>query len=72
MKKRIICNCCGKEIHAGEGIPKQDYLYVKKEWGYFSQKDGKMQEIYLCEACYDDWIRHFQIPVRTTEITELM
>lgn len=72
MKKRIMCHCCGREIHVESGIPKQDYLYIKKEWGYFSKKDGKMQEFNLCEECYDDIISRFRIPVTTTDITEYM
>lgn len=72
MEKRIICNCCGKEIYAGQGIMTQDYLSIRKEWGYFSNKDGKIQEFNLCEECYDDIISRFQIPVTVTEVTELM
>lgn len=72
MEKRIICNCCGKEINMERGIARQDYLYIRKEWGYFSKKDGKIQEFYLCEDCYDDMISRFQIPVVTTEMTELI
>lgn len=72
MEKRMICNCCGKEIYAEEGLPTPEYLYVKKEWGYFSKKDGKIHEFRLCEVCYDEWIRHFQIPVHTIEVTEFV
>lgn len=72
MEKKIICNCCGKTIPTEKDLPTQDYLYVKKEWGYFSEKDGKIQELRLCEACYDEWIRSFRIPVHTTEVTEIV
>lgn len=72
MKKRIMCNCCGREIHVEPGISMQDYLYIKKEWGYFSKKDGEMQEFNLCEECYDDIISRFRIPVTTTDIVEFM
>ncbi len=72
MEKKIICNCCGKEIRMENKIPMEDYLFIRKEWGYFSEKDGKMQEFCLCEACYDDLTSHFRIPVSETEVTELM
>ena len=72
MEKRIICNYCGKEICVEPGKNMQDYLYIKKEWGYFSGKDGKVQEFNLCEDCYDELIRHFRIPVTDTETTEFL
>lgn len=78
MEKRIICNCCGKEIGKSEGICedkgmiKADYLHIEKEWGYFSNKDGRIHEFDLCEECYDEIVSHFQIPPRNTEVTELV
>ena len=72
MEQEIICNCCGARMLAKEGIFREDYLHVVKEWGYFSEKDGKRQEFYLCEACYDKLIESFLHPVMTTEVTELM
>ena len=72
MNKRIICNCCGKEIPVEQGIAKADYLHVKKEWGYFSGKDGRIQEFTLCENCYDDIVSRFQIPVESADVTELV
>lgn len=50
----------------------EEFLHVEKEWGYFSGKDGEIQEFDICEACYDQWVKSFQIPVRTIEITELV
>lgn len=72
MEHRIVCNCCGKEISVEEGLPKLDYLYVKKEWGYFSEKDGKIHEFRICEKCYDEWVKGFHIPVHTIEVTEFV
>ena len=72
MEKKIICNCCGKAICIEENLATKDYLYVKKEWGYFSNKDGIVQEFRLCEACYDRWIKSFRIPVQTKDAIELM
>ena len=72
MEKTVTCNCCGKGICVEPGINMQDYLYIKKEWGYFSGKDGKIQEFNLCENCYDDMISRFRVPVKDTEMTELV
>ena len=72
MEKKIICNCCGKEIETVNGIARQDYLPIKKEWGYFSKKDGKIQELVLCEDCWDDFCSRLAVPVVTTEAVELI
>lgn len=72
MEKRIVCNGCGKEIEIVNGIAGQDYLSIKKEWGYFSGKDGKAQELVLCEDCWDELLSRLKVPVLTTEVTELM
>ena len=37
----IRCNMCGRKIIFGERHDKEDYLLIRKEWGYFSRKDGK-------------------------------
>ena len=36
------------------------------------QKDGEWQEFDICEACYDDWVKNFEVPVKTKEVTELI
>ena len=61
MKKedKIICNCCKKMIQEGDAIPRKEYLHVEKEFD-------------LCEPCYDAWVKGFQIPVASQEITELI
>ena len=40
----MVCNCCGKEIEER----KQDYIYIEKEWNYFSAKDRKRMELFFC------------------------
>ena len=71
-RQEIICNCCKKIIQEKSQIPRTDFLHVEKEWGYFSKKDGEIQEFDLCEACYDKWVESFQIPVKTIEVTEFV
>ena len=62
--ERIICNCCKKEIEVENGFAREGVFSVDYEWGYFSEKDGEVHSFDLCEACYDQIIQNFQIPVR--------
>lgn len=41
----VICNKCGKKLVEENEILKEDYIRIKKEWGYFSKKDGIVWEI---------------------------
>lgn len=59
---KIICNKCGKEIEAINGIFPEDTLSVEKRWGYFSRKDNQEDRFDLCEACYDAFVASFLIP----------
>ena len=34
---------------------------VDKRWGYFSDKDNRMDHFDLCEACYDELTGSFKI-----------
>lgn len=60
---KIICNKCGKEILVENGIAKEDVISVEKRWGYFSEKDNEVHSFDLCEACYDELVSTFRIPV---------
>lgn len=62
--EKIICNKCGKEIPAYKGVPAEDVLEVEKRWGYFSEKDNRVDRFDLCEACYDELIESFKIKLR--------
>ena len=42
----IYCNSCGKKIETTDNIKREDYLSIKKEWGYFSKKDGEIHSIF--------------------------
>ncbi|HBA64035.1 MAG TPA: hypothetical protein DCZ20_09295 [Lachnospiraceae bacterium] len=68
----IICNKCGKKIDKKDGLQKEEVFHGEVRWGYFSNKDGETHTFDLCEACYDEWIRSFQIPVEIKEETELL
>ena len=69
---KIHCNYCGKTLQEKNGVLLEDALIVEKSWGYFSQKDREHHRFCLCEACYDEIRRQFQIPVSISEKTELL
>lgn len=71
-KITITCNMCGKDIKSHRGILMEDIFEGHKEWGYFSNKDLEVHKFTLCEACYDNMIRSFKIPVSVTEKIEVM
>lgn len=60
---KIICNKCGKEIDVKDGRLVEDVLQVEKRWGYPSEKDNEVHSFELCEACYDEFVKTFFIPV---------
>lgn len=57
----IVCNKCGRVIPVTEGVPQEDVLSVDKRWGYFSDKDNRMDHFDLCETCYDELTGSFKI-----------
>ena len=50
-----------------KGLPEEEVLEVEKRWGYFSEKDGQTDRFDLCEACYDEWVDGFLIPIERSE-----
>ncbi|MGN0435763.1 MAG: hypothetical protein ACI4D8_03940 [Wujia sp.] len=72
MKKSTLCNMCGKTIEFEGEIPKEDYITVHKNWGYFSEKDGKTCRYILCEKCSDKLIESFVVPAEISDTTELL
>lgn len=70
--QKVICNRCGREMTVENGILKEGCFVGKQLFDYFSNKDGQIHEFDLCEACYDEWIQSFQVPVALREETELL
>lgn len=68
----VICNKCGKTLKEEKGIAMEDYLHVKKEWGYFSKKDGKVWEFNICEECMHILEQELVIPIEKRDKTELL
>ena len=50
----------------------EDYLHVKKEWGYFSKNDGKVWEFNICEECMHILEQELVIPIEKRDKTELL
>ena len=55
-----------------ESVEKADYVKIEENWGYFSNKDGTCAKINICEECYDEMVKGFQIPPTVEENTELL
>ncbi len=73
MKDRpLICNSCGRTLEKKDDVLQEDALFIKKEWGYFSEKDLQVHEMVICEKCYDQWIKQLKISPVITEKTEVL
>ena len=68
----IICNICSKKIAVKDGIVREGAVMFDHAWDYFSEKDGEVHHLDLCEACYDAWIEQFRIPVDVEERVEYL
>ena len=68
----IVCNKCGKRVEYIDGILKEDFCHVKKEWGFFSKKDLKVHSFNLCEECYDQLVEGFRVPIIIEEKSEAL
>lgn len=65
--KQCCCNSCGRKLKYQNGILQEDVLSVKKEWGYFSNKDMEFHEFVICEDCYDKLVAGFVKDVNKAE-----
>lgn len=70
--EKVQCNICGKEFTIENGLYKEDFLTITKEWGYFSKKDIEKHSFRICETCYDEWTAAFMIPVVKEKISEVV
>lgn len=70
--EQLICNKCGKKIALQREIPREGVFQVRYAWGYMSEKDGMEDSFDLCEQCYDELTRSFQIPITRKEVTEYL
>ncbi len=68
----VRCNNCGKDIKTNKDIAVEGLLSLNVDWGYFSEKDGEVHEIDICEECYDKWISQFKIPIDIVRKNEML
>ena len=68
----VVCNQCGKELIVEEGILKEGCFSVRYKFDYFSNKDGYIYNLDLCEECFDKWSSQFTIPVQIEETKEFL
>ncbi len=68
----VYCNLCGKQLNAANGFLREDAFEARKEWGYFSQRDMEVHHFNLCEECYEELIKSFQIPVEVERKLEAL
>ena len=70
--EQVVCNQCGKRLKVEDGILKEGGFSAEYAFDYFSEKDGYIYSLDLCEECFDLWIKGFKEPVRITETREFL
>ncbi|MCI6812879.1 MAG: hypothetical protein SOX11_03440 [Lachnospiraceae bacterium] len=70
--EQVVCNQCGKRLKVEDGILKEGCFSAEYVFDYFSEKDGYIYSLDLCEECFDLWIKGFKEPVRITETREFL
>lgn len=70
--EQVTCNQCGKKLLVQDGIVKEGCFSVQYKFDYFSNKDGYIYNLDLCEECFDKWNAQFAIPVQIEETKEFL
>ena len=70
--KQVTCNQCGKELLVEDGILKEGCFSIDYKFDYFSNKDGYIYSMDLCENCFDQWTEKFKFPVEISETKEFL
>ena len=70
--EQVVCNKCGRSLLVENGMLREDILEGKKIFGYFSDKDGMVEQFDLCESCYEEMTAGFAVPVEESEQLELL
>lgn len=68
----VICNACGRKLVVKNGIVREGVLMIDHAWDYFSEKDGEVHHLDLCEECYDTMLGTLKIPADVEEATEMI
>lgn len=70
--EEVYCNKCGRKLKVCNTIIQEGIFSTDYSFGYFSEKDGETHSFDLCEACYDEMIAGFVLPVQIKDNTELL
>lgn len=70
--EQVVCNQCGKRLKVEDGILKEGCFSAEYAFDYFSEKDGYIYSLDLCEECFDLWIKGFKEPAQITETREFL
>ena len=70
--QEVYCNACGRKLKKKHGLLLEDAFEARKDWGYFSNKDLESHQFTLCEACYDQIIENFKIPITKKNTREAL
>lgn len=68
----VLCNCCGKKIIVLDGIVREGVVSWNPMWDYFSERDGEVHHLDICEDCYNSWIKQFRIAIEIEDTIELL
>lgn len=60
--KDILCDCCGESCKktTHPKIKEFEFATLNASWGYYSDSDGKVYRLELCEKCFYDVIAHLK------------
>lgn len=72
MLETVICNHCGKKMIVEGGILREGAISISHAWDFFSEKDGEVHHLDLCEDCYDEIVSQFRIAPDVEEQVEFM
>jgi len=70
--QKVICNKCGRELLVENGILKEDVFEGRHAFGFFSKKDGIIQEFDMCEACFTYMLSELKVPPCESERIEFL
>ena len=68
----VICKDCGKKMAVKNGIVREGVLMIDHAWDYFSEKDGEVHHLDICEECYDNLTQSLRLPVEIEETAEFI
>ena len=70
--EQVTCNQCGRKLQVRDGIVREGCFSIHYKFDYFSNKDGYIYNIDLCEECFDKWTKQFSIPAQIEETKEFL